>query len=390
MRACAVAILAVVVSSCERTTAPSALPFSAVSVGFNHACAISSSAGAVCWGWNGSGQLGSPTAETCQGYACSSVPVAVTDGRTYVAVAAGGQHTCALNHDGAAYCWGSNAAGQLGVGALVDPSASTPRAVDGGHHFTAISAGDGHTCALTSDGTAYCWGEGSSGQLGTGAAAPPTPTPTAVSGGRRFSLVTAGSNFTCGIASDTLFCWGSNAEGQLGTGDRAARFTPTPVAPAFGARLLGAAPSAIDMCGANASGRLYCWGANVAWQLGDGTDTTRGYPVAVATSQQFQSVSTGGAFTCAVTLAGAAYCWGAKGQGDLGQLGTGSAADSPMPVPVTGGLTFRTLGSGDAFSCGLTTDGRLYCWGSGFRGALGSGSTVVAYAPVEVVVPPTP
>src|SRR5213075_2666578 len=92
----------------------------------------------------------------------------------FIAVSAGSQHTCALIRDGAAYCWGSNEAAQLGVVADTVcprddrpiPCEMTPVAVSGGLKFRQISAGGLHTCALTLDGHVYCWGDNLHGELG--------------------------------------------------------------------------------------------------------------------------------------------------------------------------------------------------------------------------------
>jgi len=384
-------IVGLLLAGCSQTTEPSGPPFLALSVGSNHACGIASSGTTLCWGWNGSEQLGAATGEMCATlYPCSTLPVPVSGGRLFVTIAAGGTHTCALDAGGIAYCWGSNRLGQLGDGSLTDTATMAPRAVVGGLRFVALSAGIDHTCALTSNGTAYCWGTNFSGQLGTGDTATAVPAPVSVGGSLHFSSLTASSNFTCGIATGSLYCWGDNTEGQLGSGDTVQRRTPSLVTPDFGARTLAAGPNSLHMCAVNASQAPYCWGDNVAWQLGNGMVTNRYNPTPVTTSETFQGIATGGAFTCALAVTAAAYCWGAKGQGDLGQLGQGSAAESSTPVPVAGGLSFRALMSGDAFSCGLTMAGRVYCWGSGFRGALGNGSTVTAFTPTEVRLPPQP
>jgi hypothetical protein len=134
----------------------------------NHSCAIERGK-AYCWGDNYSGDLGDG------GTAPSGVPVAVDSagvlaGKTITHLAAGEYGTCALDSAGAAYCWGTNFAGQLGDG-ITAASSAVPVAVDAsgvlaGKTLSSISAGYGHTCAADTAGAAYCWGLGSSGQLG--------------------------------------------------------------------------------------------------------------------------------------------------------------------------------------------------------------------------------
>src|SRR5206468_1474221 len=119
-----------------------------ISAGVDYTCGVTPSAGAYCWGYNGSGQLGNGTIYT------STTPDAVSGGVTFEAVSAGVDHTCGVTPSGAAYCWGVNAQGQLGNGTTT--GSTTPVAVSGGLTFAAVSAGSLHTCGVTSGGAAYC------------------------------------------------------------------------------------------------------------------------------------------------------------------------------------------------------------------------------------------
>jgi len=141
----------------------------------------------------------------------------VAGGLSFARLTAGGAHTCGVTAAGAAYCWGANIAGQLGTG-TADSLEVTPQPVSGGLHFRLIAAGGAHTCGLTADSLAYCWGNDTDGELGDGAASSqPTPTPMPVSGGLRFADLHAGSAHTCGITgAQTVYCWGLGLKGQLG------------------------------------------------------------------------------------------------------------------------------------------------------------------------------
>ncbi|MEO5589734.1 MAG: RCC1 repeat-containing protein, partial [Gemmatimonadaceae bacterium] len=125
---------------------------------------------------------------------------------------------CGLTTDGTAYCWGEN-----DQGAPVYPIA--------GFTFTSLAVGGWggghHTCGVTSNGAAYCWGINSSGQLGDGTYTDRL-TPTLVSGGITFTALSAEHASTCGMASNGgAYCWGQNGDGQLGDGTRTGRSTPT-------------------------------------------------------------------------------------------------------------------------------------------------------------------
>ena len=138
------------------------IPVSGLATGHDHTCALDGAGGVLCWGSNTSGQLGSAGPPPGHGWPTrAAVPV------TLVSLVAGGEHTCGLTASGAAYCWGSNAKGQLGngtIGGTFVPAGP----VSGGLTFVVLSAGGSHTCGVTPNGSIYCWGSNASGQLGDG------------------------------------------------------------------------------------------------------------------------------------------------------------------------------------------------------------------------------
>lgn len=250
--------------------------------------------------------------------------------------------------------------------------------------FAAVSVSTGwaHTCAVTASGAAYCWGNNRYGQLGDGTttiSAIPVP----VAGGLHFTSVSAGGNHTCGLTSTgAAYCWG-------GVLDQAA----IPVAVAGGLRFTSVSAGGSHDCGVTSTGAAYCWGNDFYGQLGDGTTTSSANPVAVAGGLPFTSVSAGdyipwGPFpmgghfhTCGVTSTGAGYCWGSNLGG---QLGDGTMTNSASPVAVAGGLSFTAVSSGGGYTCGVTSSSRGYCWGNNSLGQLGDGTTTNSVTPVAV------
>ena len=195
------------------------LTFTALVAGSGHTCGLVSGGTAYCWGSNYSGQLGDGTSWTPSDWnsANRNAPVAVIGGRTFTSLVAGESHTCGLVSGGTAYCWGANETGQLGDGTSGNVR-TAPVAVSGGRTFTALVAGAFHTCGLVSGGAAYCWGQNGYGQLELGNLTNGRAlAPVAVSGGRTFTALVAGDSHTCGLSSGgTAYCWGRNRYGQLG------------------------------------------------------------------------------------------------------------------------------------------------------------------------------
>ncbi len=251
------------------------LTFQALQLGQYHTCAVTPSGGAHCWGSNAYGQLGDGTLTD------RSTPVVVATGLAFQSVAAAGGHTCGLTAGGAAYCWGKNGVGQLGDGSRTQRL--TPSAVTGGLAFESLSSGSSHSCGVAQGGVAYCWGFDHLGRLGDGnGTGSVRSNPRAVVGGLTYASVTAGGAHTCALTAEgAAYCWGRNRKGQLGDGSTADRWTPVAVVGGLTFELLVAGGA--HTCGVTSGGVTYCWGNNNAGQLGDGTVIPRPTPVSVRT-----------------------------------------------------------------------------------------------------------
>ncbi len=249
---------------------------------------------------------------------------------------------------------------------------TVPAPVSGGLQFKMLSAGSSaNSCGLTIAGAAYCWGSG--GALGNGADSD-SAVPVAVSGGETFSSITSGGGFNCGlIVGGAAYCWGRSDRGQGGRGSLATAAVPLPVSGGLTFTSLSAGNE--YACAVATSGALYCWGDDGLGQLGDGSTASNSYssvPVRVSGGLTYLSVSAGGSHACAITTTGAAYCWGSAA--GVGALGSGSSADSNVPIAVAGGLIFQSISPGTYHTCGLTVGGAAYCWGdNSFWGELGIG-----------------
>lgn len=294
---------------------------------------------------------------------------------TFGKVAGGFQHTCGLLGNGKAYCWGLNSSLALGTGSLNERD-SIPRAVAGNRTFAAIDAGEGHSCAITTTGIAYCWGASNDGALGSDTASV-TPFPVPVDGGLTFKAITTGRSFTCGlITAGAAYCWGLNDWGQLG---RDTTDTRTPVPVAGGHVFTAIAAGDYHTCAIATGGALYCWGSNNVGTLGTGDTATRNrhpVPEAVTGGLVFKSIDAGNSHTCGISIGGAAYCWGAN---PFGQLGTNDVTDARVPMLVAGGHTYSAVSVGTNHSCALATNGQLYCWGSNGAAQLAGSATALCF-----------
>lgn len=252
------------------------LVFRQLSSGSEHACGLTPAGAAHCWGRNEKGQIGDGTL----GPTDRLTPVPVLGGLAFSNISGGFLTTCALTAGGSAYCWGGNELGQIGDGTLT--TRLTPTPVSGGLSFTQLGTPRGYfTCGLTSAGAAHCWGQNHVGQLGDGTTTTPRTSPVPVSTALAFSSITTGGDHTCALtANGTAYCWGGNTRGQLGDGTNTSRLQPTPVVGNLTFRALAA--GSFFTCGIATSGTLYCWGFNNFGQLGDGTNTARNTPAPIS------------------------------------------------------------------------------------------------------------
>ena len=293
----------------------------------------------------------------------------------FVQVSAGSAHACAITTSGEAYCFGrAMGGGALGNG--TDEASDRFRRVLGGHRFRLVGVGRDHSCGLDVDGRAWCWGSNIFGELGNGSPADAreeTRVPIAVAGEHRFATLSVGSFHTCGLATDGgLWCW-ADMDRRI----RAPRQIHSDV------RLASVYASQQDACGLTHGGQVYCWTLNP-----NRTDAPK-EPAPLFATPVFRkfAMADDAHFSGCGLVGTAAQCWGDNIRGQLGDARGGhetSANDSDCPVPVSGAHAFEDLSIGRYYGCGLTRDGKAWCWGENTDGQLGDGTLTRRNAPVAV------
>ncbi len=397
----------------------------AVSAGDRTTCAVLSNGNLKCFGDNQYGQLGQGTQGPFDrvgdepGEMAALPPVDLGPGRTATAVSAGAYAGlfssaphCAILDNGTVKCWGSGTFGQLGqdssdtIGDQPGEVAFLPPVNLGpGRTATAVSAGQGHTCALLDNGTVKCWGfgptlgQGTSSDLGDEPGEMAALSAIDLGTGRTATAISAGSLHTCALLDNgTAKCWGSNGSGQLGRdtindtiGDAPGEMGDNLPAINLGAGRTATAISAgkHHTCAILDNGSVKCWGSNLSGQLGQDSTADLGdqlgemaalQPIDLGAGRTATAISTGAAQTCAILDNGTVKCWGSGSAGALGQDNTATLGDQPgemaalQPINLGAGRTATAISAGAFHTCSITDDGTLKCWGYGGYGGLGQGS----------------
>jgi alpha-tubulin suppressor-like RCC1 family protein len=345
------------------------------------------------WGGNTLGQFGNGT--TSGSTTPVNVPlIGVLKDKKITALSAGYAHTCAIA-DGSAYCWGQGGSGQLGNGGTAD--SSVPVAVSGvlaGRTVTAISTGDAYTCAI-SDAKAYCWGHNGSSKLGIGVnggiIALPAEVLTTSGMSGQVTSIAAGYEHTCAVAGGEAFCWGYNNFGELGGKQASKALVSIPAAVYSSGVLKGLTIQSVSVgtfhsC-ALAAGRVFCWGSDALGELGTGAVITPGVPMAVERldGRTVSQLSGYNRSNC-VLADGKVFCWGSNAKGQLGIGSTGTVADLPTLVDSSSALVGKTatqISVGYTHACAVA-DEAVYCWGENGAGQVGNGTTSDALSPAAI------
>lgn len=378
-----------------------------LAVGPAHNCGIKLDGSLWCWGWNPVGELGFPT---MMGFSALPGRVGTDSDWTFISASIGGNgafaNSCAIKQNGTLWCWGFNGSGQLGTGDTTN--AAAPVQVGTDTDWVEVSNGGLATCGRKQDKSLWCWGSNVYGHQGSGDLNTPNLVPTRFGTESDWETVDVGYQFACGLrANDALWCWGTqfsntlapvqpltgaftqlsvaavtacarradgtlwclgqNATGELGDGTQVPSLQKF-VQVGAEAGWKSVAAGYAHTCGIKEDGGRYCWGSNVRGQLGLGFTASKRTPSNVAGNDTWEQLSAGGqGTTCGVRPDGTLWCWGVVSSTNTGMAQT--------PHQVGQDTDWRAVFSGQGYRCAIKTDGSLYCWGLGFNGALGNGQT---------------
>ncbi|MGI4864268.1 MAG: T9SS type A sorting domain-containing protein [Janthinobacterium lividum] len=349
--------------------------WASVSAGYNHVVAVRTDGTLWAWGTNTFGQLGLGTSSSVQ-----RTPTQVGSASNWLSASAGYSCTLAVRADGTLWAWGYNGSGQLGLGAASTTSQPAPTQVGTATTWQRVSAGNGHTLALQTDGSLWAWGDNYVGQLGLGTTTSPTG-PTRV-GTATWVSAEAGPSYSLAVRQDgTLWAWGTNNQGQLGTGTTANQLAPSQVGTAT--TWQSVAPGNGFALARRQDGTLWSWGYNRWGQLGRGTTIaqTQTIPAQVGTATTWTGLSAGAAHAAALRQDGTLWTWGGN---FLGQLGTGTGGPQLLPGQLPSTPPWSSLGVGTDHLLGIRTDGSLRAWGANYSSQLGDGTTTDQDLPITV------
>ena len=356
--------------------------WTSVTTGDRHSVAIGTDSSLWTWGLNGSGQLGNGTNTE------SLVPVPILQPpqiRNPVrSIDAGISHTVAVKVDGTLWAWGSNGAGQLGIGGTANRY--TPTQVGTARNWASVAAGGGHSVGIRTDGTLWAWGYNARGQLGDGTTIT-RYTPVQIGTANTWHSVSTSTYHTMAIRADgSLWAWGDNLQGQLGDGTTIRRNTPVRVGTANDWVSVAAGGDAWDgghTVAIRSDGSLWTWGDNLHGQLGiNSLDFYRTTPVRVGTANNWASVAAGWNHVVATRTDGTLWAWGWN---EFGQIGDGSSMTSSFsPVQIGLGGHWVSVAADLAHSVGIRNDGSLWAWGLNYHGQLGDGTLTSRTTPVRI------
>jgi len=372
----------------------------------DHSMALSTTKEIFAWGCNDYGQIGDNSTNDLR------IPTKITvNGVVFNDIKCGKEYSMALSTTGIIYTWGHNNYGQLGDNTTTNKLIPTKITVSG-VEFDDISAGFGHSMALSTTGELYTWGYNNKGQLGDNTnVMKNVPTNITVSG-KTFKSISAGYLYSTAISdSKEYYAWGDNSYGVFGNGTITSLWAPSKIS-IVDIKLNNIFAGDNFTLAIDESKNLYTWGSNSNAQLGDGTKEDNHNMIKIRTVKRetFKNISSSDSNTLALNSVGEIYFWGddsvdptkiivdgvrfkeiangvdsylalsidgniySWGNNSCGQLGDNTTINITDPTLIAASITFSDINTSNGTSIALGTDGNVYTWGYNLYGQIGDGN----------------
>ena len=325
------------------------------------------------------------------GAGAASAGTVVTPNRPFTVIGAGGGFSAALEQDGSAWAWGFGGNGRLGTGN--DDTVPTPRRlrtpVD--TVFVRVDVGGSHSLAIDQNGAPWAWGYGQYGQLGLGEETTSPPAPISMPSNAPLTSISAGGLVSAGIdGSGRGWAWGYGLTGALGNGSNDSADTPQRVSMPVDTTFTTISAGTSYVLAIDQRGAAWAWGSGISGTLGNRSSENANTPqrVVMPTNTTFTAVSAGFQHSLAIDQDGAGWAWGHAG---FGRLGIGSTTRTtyitPQRIVMPPNTTFVSISAGMNHSLALDDRGNAWAWGNGTSGQLGNGSSTNADTPQPVSMP---
>jgi len=357
--------------------------WSSVNAGNSYSLAIDTTGIVYGWGWNTSGQLGDGTTTNRNSPVLLASPFNTT---SFSQVTAGFSHSLGFTTSGLLYSWGGNSVGELGLGLITSRSNPTQITQYSGllpqnGSWSFIYAGQQISTAINNNNL-YVWGSGASGQLGLGDTINRSiPVQTGIGYSWKAAALEVATNLGAGYLRSDNSVWvtGNNTFGNLGNSTTVNRSAPVIVGSTSISTPVQVGTSSWSQISAGASysagidslGKLYTWGLNNTYQLGNNTTVDRNDVINQLTNSSWTSVSTGLNHVLAIASNNSLHAWGSAAAVGLSNVTA---------------LSWSTIASGGQSShlAAIRSDGALFTWGLNTNGQLGDGTTINKSSPTQI------
>ncbi|MFO0661314.1 MAG: hypothetical protein U0165_15995 [Polyangiaceae bacterium] len=334
-----------------------------VGVGIDHSCVLLSDQTVRCWGSNGQGQIGQES-----NVASRNHPAKIPSLSGVEDIVVGDKHTCAKTTSGDVYCWGDNSKGQIGI-VSADSKVFLPHLVT--QHASKLIGGPNTTCVMRTNGGPLCWGDNTDGLANadnTNATYFTTPTASFYHNDQTGAYA-LGTLAGCNIQSQMPHCWGGNSSGILSP-TVSGSTDPTWPNTVFGAKLIAVGR---QFACTTHNGAMKCWGS-LPEPSGSTVAYVGHYPTTVGSYTDATAIAAGVATGCAIRENGEAYCWGVASGGSLGNSTPVIPINAPITLELPGPVT--SMAPPRAKHSCFVANTKVYCAGDNSTGQLGLGDVL--------------